>query len=113
MRKWFCLAFLAFFLFVCPASAATVGNVADPSTLTKGFFSHERPYGLAASLDADFIHDRNYRDQVGDFELQAYGTRLGVIIREKVFLYSMLQMGKYKGVKAMAKYTLPDVTGRR
>lgn len=111
MQRRFCFAVMAVILFARPASAAMIGNIADSPLLAKGFFTYERPYALAASLEADSIQDRTYRDQVGNFELNAYGTRLGVIIREKVFLYSTLQMGKYKAAKKMA-YPLPVVPGR-
>lgn len=110
-----------FFLFCCiglclaipeAALSTPVGNIGDPACLTTGLFTYERPNGLFTSLEADFVSNRVYKHQSGDFTLKTYGARIGGIIRDKLMLYGFAGLSEYSDSKSIGEYDTPDLADR-
>lgn len=107
MKYRLCCIALTIFIWIGSAAATPVGNIADPAYLSNGLFTYERPYGVFASLEADFISDRKYKDHSGDFNLDTYGAKIGAVLRDNMMLYGFLGTGRYSDSKKINKYDLP------
>lgn len=106
MKYCLCCIAVCLFIWIGSAAGSPVGNIADPACLSSGLFTYERPNGIFAGLEADFVSDRKYENQSGDFTLNTYGVRFGAILRDNLMLYGFIGAGEYDDDKTMGDYNL-------
>ncbi|MFZ5570484.1 MAG: hypothetical protein ACOZF0_08765 [Thermodesulfobacteriota bacterium] len=109
--RFFCIA-VSLCIWMGTAWGSPVGNIADPACLSSGVFTHERPNGIFAGMEADFSTDRDYQLQTGDITLNTYGTRIGAILGNNIMIYGFAGVSEYEDNKYIISYYLPDSPDR-
>jgi len=78
-------------LTVAVADAAPVGNPAKPAILKHGIFLGEKETEFAFAMDpeVDLVFDRRLDDQDGDTEYSFYGSKAGIVLWNKAYIYGI------------------------
>ena len=108
MRFFLCFLFLSILILANNAMCAQVGNIADPSAMSVGRFSGERPLALLGGLEADFISGKKFDGQTNNFKFKFYGMKIGSVIRDTLFVYGIFGVGNITDTKKIYDYDPPS-----